>query len=73
MWRRLFIILAVLGVALWGSALPVQAGAGVFRAALTTNPPTLDPSMSSSTVTRQIAIYLYETLVTFGENYEVIP
>jgi len=73
MWRRLLVVLAVLGVALWCSAPPAQAGASVFRAALTTNPPTLDPYMSSSTVTRQIAIYLFETLVTFGENYELIP
>ena len=73
MFRRFLILTAVLTIAVCGTSLPAQGGASIFRAALTTNPPTLDPYMSSSTVTRQIAIYLFETLVTFGENYELIP
>ncbi len=56
------------------AAPPTEAGGGgVLKAAMTTNPPTLDAYLSTATATRQIAIYLGETLVTIGENYEIIP
>ena len=45
----------------------------IFKAAYTTNPPTLDAILSSTTATRQIAINLFESLVVIGEGYEVIP
>jgi len=63
----LLVLLAVLGF----GAEP-QYG-GVFKAAMQTNPPTLDAHLSTNTVVRQIAIYMFETLVTFGEHYEIIP
>jgi peptide/nickel transport system substrate-binding protein len=62
----------VLAVA-WAAPWPAQAQQSVFRAAYTTNPPTLDAILSTTTAARQIAIYLFESLVVIGEGYEVIP
>jgi len=50
-----------------------QESGGVLNVAITTNPVTLDPHISSHTVVRQIASYLFETLVTYDENYHIIP
>ncbi|MBD3307482.1 hypothetical protein GF339_13720 [candidate division KSB3 bacterium] len=75
-------ILVIVGVCVslvgWGGTAAAAApdspgGAGVFKAAMTTNPPTLDAYLSSTTATRQVSIYMFETLVTFGDNYEIIP
>lgn len=46
---------------------------GVLRAAMQTNPPTLDAHLSTTTATRQIVVHIFETLVTYSENYEIIP
>ncbi len=46
---------------------------GVLKAAMTTNPPTLDPHLSTSTATRQLAYYMSEGLLTYNDNYEIIP
>lgn len=45
----------------------------VFKAAMTANPQSLDEGYSTNSATRQVSVYVYETLFTFGENYEVIP
>ena len=45
----------------------------IFKAAMTTNPASLDEGISNSNFTRQISIYVYETLFTFGEDYRLIP
>ena len=45
----------------------------VFKAAMTTNPQALDEGVASSAATRQVSVYIFETLFTFGENYEIIP
>lgn len=45
----------------------------VFKAAMTTNPVTLDEGYSSNTAVRQVGVYIFETLFTFGENYKIIP
>lgn len=52
---------------------PALAQKNVLRAAFTTNPPTLDAILSTTTATRQVAIYLFESLAVIGESYEVIP
>ena len=52
---------------------PEIARAQIINAAFTTNPPQLDPLMTSTTAARQVTIYLWETLVTVGEGYEVTP
>jgi len=46
---------------------------GVLRAAMATNPPTLDPHLSTTTATRQIAYYIGEGLLTYDEEYRIIP
>lgn len=51
---------------------PAAAG-GVLKAAMTTNPQSLDEYSSSANATRQVSIYVYETLFTIGEAYETIP
>jgi peptide/nickel transport system substrate-binding protein len=50
-----------------------EAQKSVFRAAMTTNPLSLDEGYSSTTATRQASAYLFETLFTFGDGYEIIP
>ncbi|MGQ9732860.1 MAG: ABC transporter substrate-binding protein, partial [Candidatus Zipacnadales bacterium] len=49
-----------------------QSG-GVLRAAMQTNPPTLDVHLSTNAVVRQIAPYIFETLVVYAEDYSIIP
>lgn len=65
-------LLALSLVALSGLASAQNFG-GVLKAAMTTNPATMDAHLSTTTSVRQVAIYLHETLVTFDENYQVIP
>jgi len=60
------------GLLLAGTGL-AQGGEGTLKAALTTNPQTMDTHLSTTTAVHQVAIYLHESLVTFDENYEVIP
>lgn len=45
----------------------------VFKAAMTANPQSLDEGFSTNAAMRQISVYIFETLYTFGEKYEVIP
>ena len=45
----------------------------VFKAAMTANPLSIDEGYSSTTATRQVSAYVFETLFTFGDNYEIIP
>lgn len=44
-----------------------------FRAAMTATPQSLDEGYSTNTHTRQVSAYIFETLFTFGEGFEVIP
>jgi peptide/nickel transport system substrate-binding protein len=46
---------------------------GDLRIALNTQPPTLDPHMSTATATRDAARPIFETLVTLNSDYEVTP
>jgi len=76
------VLTCVLGVptALVGFGAPLAAqtagcavSGGTIVAAMATNPPTLDPMLSTTTAARQIDVYLFETLVTYDDNYAVIP
>ncbi len=46
---------------------------GVLRAAMQTNPPTLDPHKTTTTATQQIACHVFEPLVAFDENFAPQP
>ena len=40
---------------------------------MSTNPPTMDAILSTTTVTRQLAIHLWELLLTVDSQYHMIP
>lgn len=50
-----------------------SAASQLLKAAMTTNPQSLDEGYSSTTATRQVSSYIYETLFTIGEDYGIIP
>ncbi|MGH7277721.1 MAG: ABC transporter substrate-binding protein [Candidatus Rokuibacteriota bacterium] len=50
---------------------PVQGG--TIRAAMAGPPPTLDWISSFAAQTRDLGVYLYESLVTIDDNYDVAP
>lgn len=52
---------------------PCAATGGVFKAAMATNTPTMDAVLSTTTVSRQLAIHLWESLVTMDGQYHVVP
>ncbi|CAH1673962.1 ABC transporter substrate-binding protein [Chelatococcus asaccharovorans] len=69
---------AVLGCLLLAGAAPAAYAAcevqgGKIQAAMTTNASTMDAILSTTNASRQVAIYLFESLVTYDENYQVIP
>ncbi len=70
-------VAALAAVALFGptrveAAEQPRAG-GVLRVGLTTSPPTLDFVFSTTVVTRQIGIHVFEGLATFDERYQPVP
>ena len=52
---------------------PCQVQGGRVQAALTTNASTMDPILSTTNASRQIAIHLFESLASMDSNYQVIP
>lgn len=46
---------------------------GVLKVAVTSSPPTIDPMVVTSTSTREVVIHIFEPLVSFDENYAVVP
>lgn len=70
-------VLAALAVSACIAAAPQQAQAQKRSAMLVfaqeAPPPTLDPYFSSSIATRNIAMHIFEQLVTRGESNQVIP
>ena len=68
-------LLALVLLAGSGPALAAEQpkAGGTIRVALTTSPPTLDFPFSTTVVTRQIGIHVFEGLVTFDDRYQVIP
>ena len=70
----LLALVVVLGAVLLGNA---QAQAQctpdtTIRAAMQTNPPTLDPHMTTTTATQQIAIHVFEPLVAYAADYSTV-
>jgi peptide/nickel transport system substrate-binding protein len=57
------------------TALPAGAPkyGGVFKAAFSAAPPTLDPMISMAGATCWITQYIFETLIAFGEDYTFTP
>ncbi|TBL73301.1 ABC transporter substrate-binding protein [Paenibacillus thalictri] len=49
------------------------ATGGEMRVAMSAQPPTLDPHMTTVTATRDTARTIYETLVTLNSKYQVTP
>ncbi|QAA77002.1 MAG: hypothetical protein BIP78_1236 [Candidatus Bipolaricaulis sibiricus] len=66
------VVLALVMLSLPVLAQPGRPG-GILKAAMQTNPPTLDPHLSTNVVVRQVAPYVFETLVVYGEEYDIIP
>lgn len=65
----------VLVTGLTGAAIaaPCEATGGRIQAAMTTNPSTMDPILTTTNASRQINTHLFESLVTLDENYKIIP
>mgnify|MGYP001314855765 CR=1 FL=1 len=49
------------------------ASGGTLKLAWNSQPPTLDTHVTNTNVVRDIARQMYETLLTFNENYEIPP
>ncbi|NKE64298.1 ABC transporter substrate-binding protein [Ramlibacter sp. RBP-2] len=68
---------AAIAIGLTLAAAPPQAAAQKRSATLVfaqeATPPTLDPYFSSSIATRNVAMHIFEQLVTRGESNQVIP
>jgi len=60
-------------IGLVGWAAIGQTYGGTLRAAMQTNPPTLDPHQTTTTATQQVACHVFEPLVAFDANYEPKP
>ena len=72
-WLVLALVLALLPVAAISSAQGTPKTGGTLRVALSTNPPGLDPMANSHVATRQVGLHIFESLVTFDENFKVSP
>lgn len=46
---------------------------GVLRVATTTSVPTLDPMVVTHIATREVGMHIFESLITFDENFGVVP
>lgn len=55
------------------AAAPAGKMGGIFKAALATSPPTLDVSTTTAAATREATLYFMETLITYGEQYDIVP
>lgn len=71
--RRLRTLAILLTVTLTASPALAQQSGGALHAAIETNPPTLDVMTTATGSTRVIAAHVLESLVTYSEDFEVIP
>ncbi|WP_324716040.1 ABC transporter substrate-binding protein [Carboxydochorda subterranea] len=56
------------------SVITHAAGLKTLRAAMQTNPPTLDPHKTTASATQQIAVHVFEPLVAFAGDYsQIVP
>lgn len=70
---RIRTLLVALILTVTGGLATAQDDGGTFRAALQTNPPTLDVMTSTAFATRQAAFYFLESLVAYDETFNVVP
>lgn len=71
--KKIATLLLVLCFVIGGFASAAADDGLVFKAAMTTNPLSLDEGYSSTTATRQVSSYVFETLFAIGEDYSIIP
>lgn len=71
-FRWLGVALAALTLLLVPTALAQRSG-GDLHAAIEANPPTLDAMTTATTSTRVIAAHIMESLVTYSEDFDIIP
>ena len=64
------LIATLVGLILFGAGL---AGAQTLRIAYLAGPPTLDPHLSTTRATADIAINVFETLIGYGEDFSPQP
>jgi len=74
---RIVLIAAVCLMALaigpgWAAA-PKPCGGGLLKVAQGAYPPTLDWQSNTSIATREVCMYIFESLVTYNQKYEIIP
>ena len=71
-----FILLSLV-VVLMASLVALGAGGpkygGTLRVATTTSVPTLDPMVVTHVATREVGMHIFESLVTFDENFAIVP
>lgn len=72
-WTILGLILVLLSVVPIAAAPQEPNKGGILRIAMNTNPPSLDPMSNTHLATRQIGLHIFESLVTFDENFRVVP
>ena len=71
--KKIVTLLCVLCLAVGALGSAMADDGLVFKAAMTTNPLSLDEGYSSTTATRQVSSYIFETLFTIAEDYAIIP
>lgn len=65
--------LTVVGTSSVAMAAACETEGGKLQVALTANPTTMDPILTTTAAGRQVGIHLFESLVTLDQNYQVIP
>ena len=65
------VTILVLGAAYAGP--PKPCAGGLLKVAQNAWAPNLDVHATSATATREIAMNIFETLVTYNENYAIVP
>ena len=73
MWRKLLIAaaLAIFAIAPAYSQEPMKGGS--ISVATTGEPPTLDPMANPGDLVAMISQHIFETLLTFDENWNIVP
>ena len=72
-FQTLLVFILVGGALSSGQAADMPKSGGVLRVAVTASPPTLDFMSSTSTATRVVATHIFEGLMAYDENYQVVP
>ena len=68
-------LMVVVGVASAqdASSPPAPGGAGQLVVATSTSAPTLDPELNQSQIAMELTLHVFDSLVTYDENYKIIP